>query len=134
MPVSRYSIQPVSGELTSLGWALLRKTGYPLLKLTAWDYNLVPAGVQAIVFKKSAAVQKNRGTLFKNTMSVCLALQPGKDGVAALGGVKEVDAGDGRNGHLAVVRVVEVKGEGALPELVAAVKAELVDHAQLRGA
>ena len=114
--------------------ALLRKTGYPLLKLTAWDYNLVPAEVQAIVFKKSAAVQKNRGTLFKNTMSVCLALQPGKDGVAALGSVKEVDAGDGRNGHLAVVRVVEVKGEGALPELVAAVKAELVDHAQFRGA
>ena len=73
-------------------------------------------------------------TLFKNTMSVCLALQPGKDGVAALGSVKEVDAGDGRNGHLAVIRVVEVKGEGALPELVAAVKAELVDHAQLRGA
>ena len=38
------------------------------MKLTAWDYNLVPAEVQAIVFKKSAAVQKNRGTLFKNTI------------------------------------------------------------------
>ena len=62
------------------------------------------------------------------------ALQPGKDGVAALGGVKEVDAGDGRNGQLAIVRVVEVKGEDALPELVAAVKTELVDHAQLRSA
>lgn len=71
----------------------------------------------------------NRSTLFENTMSACLELQPGKDGVAAAGGVKEVDAGDGRNGHLAVIRVVEVKGEGALPELVAAVKAELVDHA-----
>ena len=67
-------------------------------------------------------------------MSVCLALQPGKDGVAALGGIKEVDAGDGRNGQLAVIRVVEVKGESALPELVAAVKVELVDHAQLCGA
>ena len=62
------------------------------------------------------------------------ALQPGKDGAAALGGVKEVDAGDGRNGQLAIVPVVEVKGEGALPELVAAVKTELVDHAKLRGA
>ena len=102
------------------------------MKLTAWDYNLVPAGVQAIVFKKSAAVHLNRSTFPKK--SLCLALQPGKDGVAALGGVKEVDAGDGRNGQLAVIRVVEVKGEGALPELVAAVKAELVDHAQFCGA
>lgn len=114
--------------------ALLRKTGYPLLKLTAWDYNLAPAGVQAIVFKKSAAVLLDRSTLFENTMSVCLALQPGKDGVAALGGVKEVDAGDGRNGHLSIVLVIEVKGESPISELVAAVKAELVDHAQLRGA